>query len=135
MQQVQKMQQQANKLQEELDGLTFTGTAGGGIVEVDVSGQTSFRTVRIKPEAINPENPQSVSQETIELLEDMISSAINDANTKASKVAKEKMAKITAGINIPGIGGGMGAQKPQAPPKGGKDDDFGDLGGFGNLLG
>lgn len=134
MQQVQKMQQQANKLQAELDEMTLTGNSGGGIIEVDVSGQTRFKAIRIKPEAINPENPESVSAETIEMLEDLIASAITDANKQAAKIAKEKMAAVTAGLNIPGLGGfGGGAQKPKAP--GGKDDNFGDIGGFGNLLG
>lgn len=133
MQQVQKMQQQANKLQAELDEMTLTGTSGGGIIEVDVSGQTRFKAIRIKPEAINPENPESVSEETIEMLEDLISSAIFEANKQAAKIAKEKMEAITAGLNIPGFGG-FGAQKPKAPD-GVKNDDFGGLGGFGNLLG
>lgn len=133
MQQMQKMQQQANKLQAELDEMTLTGTSGGGIIEVDVSGQTRFKTIRIKPEAINPENPDSVSHETIEMLEDLIASAITEANKQAAKIAKEKMAVVTAGLNIPGLSGFGGAQKPKAPE--GKDDHFGDLGGFGNLLG
>ncbi len=134
MQQVQKMQQQANKLQAELDEMTLTGTSGGGIIEVDVSGQTRFKAIRLKPEAINPENPESVSAETLEMLEDLISSAIMDANKQAAKIAKEKMSEVTAGLNIPGLGGFMGGQKPKAP-NGTKDDDFGGLGGFGNLLG
>lgn len=123
MQQVQKMQQQANKLQEELDAMTLTGSAGGGIVQVDVTGQTKFKAIRIKPEAINPENPSSVSQDTIEMLEDLITSAIKEANQQAGKIAKEKMNAITAGLNIPGIGG-MG---------GGAEGGLG--GGFGNFLG
>lgn len=108
MQQVQKMQQQANKLQEELDAMTLTGSSGGGIVQVDVTGQSKFKAIRIKPEAINPDNPQSVSQETIEMLEDLITSAIKEANQQAAKIAKEKMGSLTAGLNIPGVGGDMG---------------------------
>lgn len=137
MQQVQKMQQQADKLQAELDAMTFTGTSGGGIVEVDVSGQTRFKAIRLKPEALNPDNPQSVSKETIEMLEDLIASAIKEANKQAAKVAREKMEAVTAGLSFPGMGGGFGAPPP-APPKppgGGKDDDMGGFGGFGNLLG
>ncbi|MDD3420410.1 MAG: YbaB/EbfC family nucleoid-associated protein [Candidatus Gastranaerophilales bacterium] len=133
MQQVQKMQQQANKLQAELDAMTFTGAVGGGIVEVDVTGQARFKTIRIKPEAINPENPQSVSKETIEMLEDMIASAIVEANKQAAIVAQERMSAVTAGLNIPGFGGGGVSPKPKAP--GEKPDGFGDLGGFGNLMG
>jgi len=133
MQQVQKMQQQANKLQAELDGMTFTGVVGGGMVEVDVTGQARFKTIRIKPEAINPENPQSVSKETIEMLEDLIASAIVEANKQAAIVAHEKMSAVTAGLNIPGFGGGA-IPKPKAPGDKG-DGGFGDLGGFGNLMG
>jgi DNA-binding YbaB/EbfC family protein len=133
MQQVQKMQQQANKLHAELEGMTFTGVTGGGLVEVDVTGQARFKGVRIKPEAINPENPESVSQETIEMLEDLILSAVIDANKQAAKVAQERMSAITAGLNIPGFGGMGKAPKPSA---GGDDDGgFGGMGGFGNLLG
>lgn len=133
MQQVQKMQQQASKLQAELDEMTLTGNSGGGVIEVDVSGQTRFKAIRIKPEAINPENPESVSAETLQILEDLISSAIIDANKQAAKIAKEKMAEITQGLNIPGFGG-FGTQKPKNPESG-KDDGFGGFGGFGNLLG
>jgi len=121
MQQVQKMQQQANKLQEELDAMTLTGSSGGGIVEVDVTGQTKFKAIRIKAEAINPENPASVSKDTIEMLEDLITSAINEANQKAAKIAKDKMSAITSGMNIPGMGGG--------------GDAGGGFGGLGNFLG
>ena len=120
MKQVQKMQQQANKLQEELDAMTLTGSAGGGIVQVDVSGQTKFKAIRIKPEAINPDNPQSVSKDTIEMLEDLITSAIQEANKQAAKIAKEKMGAITSGMNIPGMGG-----TGDAGPGG-----FGDMGNF-----
>jgi len=105
MQQVQKMQQQADKLQQELDAMTITGKSGGGLVEVDVTGQTRFKAIRIKAEAINPDNPQSVSQDTIEMLEDLITSAINEANKEAAGIAKEKMKAITSGLNIPGFGG------------------------------
>lgn len=120
MQQVQKMQQQANKLQEELDSMTLTGSSGGGIVQVDVTGQTKFKAIRIKPEAINPDNPESVSKEAVEMLEDLITSAINEANKKAAKIAKEKMSTITAGMNIPGMGGA---------------DAGGGFGSLGNFLG
>ena len=75
---------------------------------VDVTGQSKFKAIRIKPEAINPDNPQSVSQETIEMLEDLITSAIKEANQQAAKIAKEKMGSLTAGLNIPGVGGDMG---------------------------
>lgn len=139
MQQLQKIQQQATKLQGELDEMTITGTSGGGVVEVDVSGQTRFKKIRLKPEAINPENPQSVSKETLEMLEDLIETAIKEASREAAIIAKEKMEVVTAGLNIPGMGGGMGgfgASKPKAPEgTSPKDDDFGGLGGFGNLLG
>lgn len=134
MQQVQKMQQQADKLQAELDAMTFTGMSGGGLVEVDVSGQTRFKAIRLKPEALNPDNPQSVKIETIELLEDLIASAIKDANKQAAKVAREKMEAVTAGLAFPGMGGGF-APPPPPPsnPNGGKDDMG--FGSFGNLLG
>lgn len=140
MQQIQKIQQQAAKLQAELDEMTFTGASGGGLVEADVSGQTRFKAIRLKPEALNPENPESVSQETLKLLEDLILAAITEANRNAAIVAKEKMEAVTSGLNAAAMGG-FPPKPPKAPegiePKAkDKDDDgFGGIGGFGNLLG
>lgn len=102
MAQVQKVQQQAEKLQKELADTTLQGSAGGGTVEVEMNGQSKFKSIKLKPEAVNPEDPASVDEETLEMLEDLISSAINDATAKSEKLAKEKMQAITGGMNIPG---------------------------------
>ena len=62
-----------------------------------------FKSIKIAPEAINPENPSSVDADSIEMLEDLISSAMAQANEQSSKIMSEKMKKITGGISIPGL--------------------------------
>lgn len=109
MAQVQKFQKQTEEMQKELEGTTLTGAAGGGLVEVQVNGHTKFKNIKIKPEAINPENPASVDEETIEMLEDLVASAIMEATAQAEKVAKEKMERITGGMGMPGGMPGLGA--------------------------
>lgn len=105
LKQAQQMQKQMESAQEELAGIEMTGIAGGGAVEVVFNGKNEFKSIKIKPEAINPENPQSVDEETIEMIEDLVASAIKDANSKVSAAVQEKMGSITGGmnINIPGL--------------------------------
>jgi len=105
LKQAQQMQKQMESAQEELNDKELTGIAGGGVITVTLSGKNEFKSIKIKPEAINPENPESVDEETVEMLEDLISSAIRDANSKVSAYAQEKMGSITGGmnLNIPGL--------------------------------
>ena len=83
MRQAQKMQEQMAKAQEELGELTVTGTAGGGMVEIDLSGKRDVEAVRIKPEAVDPDD--------VEMLEDLVSAALGDALAKVAEKEKEMM--------------------------------------------
>ena len=93
MRQAQKQLAQLQKIQEELETLTVEGTAGGGAVKVVMSGKQIVESVTIEPEAA----------EEIELLQDMVLAAVNDASTKAQELAAQKMSVVTGGMNIPGL--------------------------------
>ncbi|MCZ8514602.1 YbaB/EbfC family nucleoid-associated protein [Paenibacillus filicis] len=95
MKQVKKMQEQMLKTQEELGNKTVEGTAGGGVVSVTVNGQKKVTAVVIKPEAVDPDD--------VEMLQDLVLTAINDAMTKAEEMAGKEMSKLTGGMNIPGL--------------------------------
>lgn len=103
MKQVQNAQKRAKTAQEELAALEIVGESAGGHVKVLFDGQGKFKSIKIAAEAINPENPASVDSETIGMLEDLITSAMNQASEKASAEMAEKMKKITGGISIPGL--------------------------------
>jgi DNA-binding YbaB/EbfC family protein len=105
MKQAQQMQKQMESTQSELATLEMTGISGGGVIEVKFNGKNEFKSIKIKPEAINPENPASVDDETVEMLEDLISSAISDANAKVNAEVQSRMSSITGGmnLNIPGL--------------------------------
>ena len=105
LKQAQQMQKQMENAQQELSSVEMTGVAGGGVIEVTFTGKNEFKSIKIKREAINPENPESVDEETVEMLEDLISSAIRDAGSKVTAYAQEKMGSITGGmnLNIPGL--------------------------------
>lgn len=103
MKTVQKAQSKAVEVQKELEELEVTGVSGNGSVKVICNGQGKFKSIKIAPEAINPENPSAVDADTIEMLEDLISSAMAQANEQSSKIMSEKMKKITGGISIPGL--------------------------------
>lgn len=105
MKQVQNVQKKAGIMQEELANLEITGEAAGGAVKVICDGQGRFKSISIKAEAINPENPSSIDSETLEMLEDVISSAMKEANEKASKEMESRMNQLTGGIKIPGLFG------------------------------
>lgn len=110
MQQAQKMQKQMEDVQEELKTMEVTGSSGGSLIEVKANAQGAFLGIKIKPEALNPDNPEAVDKETLETLEDLISSAIIDASEKAAKVSQEKLSPISSQINAitGGFGGGIG---------------------------
>ena len=93
MRQAQRQLAQLQKIQEELETLTVTGTAGGGAVRVVMTGKQAVESVEIEPEAA----------EDVELLQDMLVGAFNDAATKAQEMAASKMSVITGGMNIPGL--------------------------------
>jgi len=93
MKQAQKHLAQLQKIQEELETLTVEGTAGGGAVKVTMTGKQIVESVTIDPDAT----------EEVELLQDMVLAAVNDAATKAQEMAAQKMAVVTGGMNIPGF--------------------------------
>lgn len=103
MKQVQNAQKRAETAQKELAALEITGVSAGNHVTVICDGQGKFKSIKIAPEAINPENPSSVDSESIEMLEDLIASAMKEASDKASAEMASKMKQITGGISIPGL--------------------------------
>ena len=103
MKQAQQMQKKLQETQENLSNQEVTATAGNGAVTAVVSGQGHFKRIKLTKEAINPENPSSVDDETIEMLEDLITSAFNQATENAKQETESQMKAITGGINIPGL--------------------------------
>ena len=103
MKQAQGLQKKLKDTQEELANLEITGEAANGAVKVTCDGQGRFKAIKLSAEAINPENPSAVDSDTVEMLEDIISSAIKQASNKAGKTMEEKMKAVTGGINIPGL--------------------------------
>lgn len=95
MKQVKKMQEQMLKAQEELGNKTVEGTAGGGVVMVTVNGHKKVLNVTIKPEAVDPDD--------VEMLQDLIVAAMNDALAKADEMVSQDLSKFTGGLNIPGL--------------------------------
>ena len=93
--QAQKMQEQMLKMQEEIEEKVFEATSGGGVVSVKVSGKKELKEVNIKPEAVDPDD--------VEMLQDLILTAVNEALRKADESSANEMGKITGGLNIPGL--------------------------------
>ena len=103
MKQAQNMQKKLVAAQEELVNTDVTASSGNGSVTVICDGKGTFKSIKLTAEAINPENPSSVSQDDIEMLEDLISSAMKSATDKSKTMMEEKMKSITGGVNIPGL--------------------------------
>jgi len=95
MQQAQELQARLAKAQQELAEATVEATAGGGAVTVTVTGQQQVTSIKISPEAINPEDA--------EMLEDLVLAAVNEAIAKSQELAAERMSQATGGLNIPGL--------------------------------
>lgn len=96
MKQAQKMQEALMKAQEDLGSQSVEGTAGGGAVTVTANGHKEITAIRIKPEAVDPED--------VETLEDLVLAAVKDAQTKAASLAESSMGSITGGMGLPGMG-------------------------------
>ena len=96
MRQVQKMQEALKAKTEELEGREFTGTASGEMDSVTMTGKHQVTAVKIKPEAVDPDD--------IEMLEDLVAAAVNDAIRQVDETTESEMGKITGGLNIPGLG-------------------------------
>ena len=91
MKQAQKMQRQMEEATKELEEKEMTATAGGGVVEVTVSGKKEITKVKIDPEAVDPED--------VEMLEDLIMAATNEALRMVEEYSQQSMSKITGGLN------------------------------------
>jgi nucleoid-associated protein EbfC len=92
---IQQLQARLAKTQEELANMTIEVTAGGGAVKVTVDGQQKVKSIKIAKEAVNPED--------VEMLEDLVLSAVSEALTKSQDAAAKKMGALTGGIKIPGL--------------------------------
>jgi len=99
MKQVQKMQAKMMEVQESLAEERVEGSAGGGMVKAVVNGKQELVEIQIDKEVVDPED--------IEMLQDLIVAAVNQANKAAGDLAQEKMSEVTGGLNIPGMGGLM----------------------------
>jgi DNA-binding YbaB/EbfC family protein len=95
MKQAQKMQQQMVKMQEELANREVSASAGGGMVEATCNGKGELIKLRIEPEVIDPDD--------VDMLSDLIVAAVGEAQRRANEMTQEEMAKLTGGMNIPGL--------------------------------
>jgi len=95
MKQAQKMQAQMAKMQEELADRTVEASAGGGMVSVTANGKQQIVSIRIEPEVVDPQD--------VDMLQDLIVAAVNEALKKSQEMVSEEMAKITGGLQIPGM--------------------------------
>jgi hypothetical protein len=93
--QAQKMQDEITALQEDIEARDFTATAGGGAVEVTLSGKKIIKSLNLKPEVVDPED--------IEMLQDLIISAVNEAVNNIETTTEAEMSKITGGVSLPGL--------------------------------
>lgn len=97
LKQVQKMQDDMAAKQAELEEMEFETSAGGGAVKVTISGKKEVKSIKIDKDVVDPDD--------IEMLQDMICAAVNEAIKKVEDTANEEMSKITGRLNIPGIPG------------------------------
>ena len=95
MQQAQKLQSRLAKAQEELSNITVEASSGGGAVKVTMNGQQKIQSVKISPEVINSDD--------VELLEDLVLTAVSEAIAKSQEVAAEHLGGLTGGLKIPGL--------------------------------
>ena len=95
MKQAQKLQAKMTQLQQDLEADRVTGSAGGGMVTVTANGKQEIVQIKI--------DPQVVVADDVEMLEDLILAAVNQARENAAALAQEKMQQLTGGLNIPGL--------------------------------
>lgn len=95
MRQAQKMQKELNKAQEEIATMSFEATAGGGMVTAVASGDMAITSLTIDPDAVDPED--------VEMLQDMVMAAVNEALRGVSELSNQRMSAVTGGMNIPGL--------------------------------
>ena len=95
-QRLARIQENMNQAQSEVEAQEFTSSAGGGVVEAKVNGKKELLSVTIKPEAVDPED--------VEMLQDTVMAAVNEALRKADTAKTEGMGKLTGGLNLGGLG-------------------------------
>ena len=95
MRQAQKMQKELQKAQQEIAEMTFEGTAGGGMVSATARGDMSIQSITINPDAVDPED--------VEMLQDMVCAAVNEALRAVSAQGSARIGQATGGMNIPGL--------------------------------
>ena len=95
MKQAQKMQQDMLRMQEEMENKTYSASAGGGMVTATVNGKHQLLSIDVKPEAVDPDD--------VEMLQDMIIAAVNEALRTADTDAQNNMARLTGGLNLGGL--------------------------------
>ncbi len=95
MKQIQKMQAKMEEVQKELESKRVEGTSGGGMVKVIANGKQEILEIKIDPEVVNKED--------VEMLEDLVLAAVNQAREKSVEVQNEEMSKLTGGLKIPGM--------------------------------
>lgn len=95
MKQAQEMQSRMAKMQEELAVTQISGQSGGGMVEVTINGKQIVQRIKIDPSIVDPAD--------VELLEDLVAAAFNDAQNKLADLTQNNLSKVTGGLNIPGL--------------------------------
>lgn len=95
MQQIQKMQQEMMKAQEELADETVEVTAGGGMVTIVITGHQRIQSITLKPEVVDPDD--------LEMLQDLLVAAVNQAVEQSQAMAAERLEGLTGGLNLPGF--------------------------------
>jgi len=95
MQQLEQLQNQVLQAQESLAEATVTASAGGGTVEIEMTGQQELRSIRIKPEVVDPED--------VEMLQDLLLAAFREAQERVRQLTTEKLGPLAGGIDIPGL--------------------------------
>lgn len=95
MKQAQRMQAELAKAQDEIKDMTFEATSGGGMVKVVATGDMAIQSIEIDPEAIDPED--------VEMLQDMVTAAVNEALRGVSEMSTQRLNAATGGMNIPGL--------------------------------
>ena len=95
MKQAQQLQSKMMKLQEELADRTVDSSSGGGMIKVTANGRQQIISIQIEKEVVDPDD--------VEMLQDLVLAAINDALAKAQEMASSEMGKLTGGLNIPGL--------------------------------
>ena len=95
MKQAQKMQQELIRMQEEQENKTYTAKAGGGMVSASVNGKHELTNLEINPEAVDPDD--------VEMLQDMVIAAVNEAMRAADADAQQNMSRLTGGLNLGGL--------------------------------